>query len=396
MPTSVPWPRPCCNLADRGLLLVGLDTPSVDPADSTDLPSHQVLRQRDLRVLENLVLDAVPEGDYELIALPLKLSTADASPVRAVLRACDPLPHRHASPARRHCRRSFAHRGLPPSSMAVAACTPAAKAGRWTPTRPCGCSPALNPPTTPCWPPYGPASALGHTGTRRRTALGVPVPPPAAARNPHHGRPGARAAWCRKTARATWCMCCADRTTACSWTWPKAAAGCSATPRSTPACACSTCLPTPARFGGSAARRRGPGGQRGHGRGALATGQKPPAQWAGGAPLFWNHDIFSSWGKITRHGPYGLVIIDPPSYQKAASSPPRTTRACCAALPDLLEPGGHALLCLNAPELDSAFLRQQVRRRRPLQFVERLANPATFADAQPERALKVLLYREAG
>jgi arylformamidase len=75
------------HLADRGLLLVGVDTPSVDPADSTDLPSHQVLRQRDLRVLENLVLDEVPEGDYELIALPLKLSTADASPVRAVLRA---------------------------------------------------------------------------------------------------------------------------------------------------------------------------------------------------------------------------------------------------------------------------------------------------------------------
>ena len=75
------------HLADRGVLLVGVDTPSVDPADSTDLPSHQVLRQRGLRVLENLLLDEVPEGDYELIALPLKLSTADASPVRAVLRA---------------------------------------------------------------------------------------------------------------------------------------------------------------------------------------------------------------------------------------------------------------------------------------------------------------------
>jgi hypothetical protein len=111
MPTSVPGPGPAAALADRGLL-VGRTRPAW-AADSTDLPSHQVLRQRDLRVLENLVLDAVPEGDYELIALPLKLSTADASPVRAVLRACDPLPHRHASPARRHCRRSFAHRGLP-------------------------------------------------------------------------------------------------------------------------------------------------------------------------------------------------------------------------------------------------------------------------------------------
>jgi arylformamidase len=73
-------------LADRGVKLIGIDSASVDPASSKELPSHQVLRRRGIRVLENLVLDAVPEGDYELIALPLKLVTADASPVRAVLR----------------------------------------------------------------------------------------------------------------------------------------------------------------------------------------------------------------------------------------------------------------------------------------------------------------------
>lgn len=73
-------------LADLGVQLVGIDSASVDPADSKQLPSHQVLRQRGLRVLENLFLDEVPEGDYELIALPLKLMSADASPVRAVLR----------------------------------------------------------------------------------------------------------------------------------------------------------------------------------------------------------------------------------------------------------------------------------------------------------------------
>ena len=77
------------RLADAGVRLIGIDTASIDPADSKPLPSHQVIRRRGLRVLENLVLDAVPEGDYELIALPLKLTTADASPVRAVLR---PLP----------------------------------------------------------------------------------------------------------------------------------------------------------------------------------------------------------------------------------------------------------------------------------------------------------------
>lgn len=75
------------RLADAGVLLVGTDSASVDPADSTLLPSHQVLRQRQMRVLENLLLNAVPEGDYELIALPLRLMQADASPVRAVLRS---------------------------------------------------------------------------------------------------------------------------------------------------------------------------------------------------------------------------------------------------------------------------------------------------------------------
>ncbi|WP_293220889.1 arylformamidase [Ottowia sp.] len=75
------------RLADAGVVLIGIDTASIDPADSKALASHQVIRRRQLRVLENLVLDDVPEGDYELIALPLKLTTADASPVRAVLRA---------------------------------------------------------------------------------------------------------------------------------------------------------------------------------------------------------------------------------------------------------------------------------------------------------------------
>jgi arylformamidase len=74
------------RLAALGVQLIGIDTASIDPADSKTLDSHQVIRRLDLRVLENLVLDDVPEGDYELIALPLKLMTADASPVRAVLR----------------------------------------------------------------------------------------------------------------------------------------------------------------------------------------------------------------------------------------------------------------------------------------------------------------------
>jgi arylformamidase len=80
-PETIAW------LAERGVLLVGIDTQSVDPAESKTLDSHQQLLTYDMRVLENLVLDEVHEGDYELIALPLKLAHADASPVRAVLRS---------------------------------------------------------------------------------------------------------------------------------------------------------------------------------------------------------------------------------------------------------------------------------------------------------------------
>ncbi|MCY7315012.1 MAG: arylformamidase [Rubrivivax sp.] len=75
------------QLADLGVQLIGIDSASIDPANSKELASHQVIRRRGLRVLENLLLDDVPEGDYELIALPLKLMSACASPVRAILRS---------------------------------------------------------------------------------------------------------------------------------------------------------------------------------------------------------------------------------------------------------------------------------------------------------------------
>ena len=79
-------PEKLAQLATKNVALVGIDTPSVDPADNQILPSHHKLLANDMRVLEYLVLDDVPEGDYELIALPLKLMRADASPVRAILR----------------------------------------------------------------------------------------------------------------------------------------------------------------------------------------------------------------------------------------------------------------------------------------------------------------------
>ena len=71
--------------AGLGVRLIGIDTPSIDPENSKDLPSHQAVAQANMFVLEGLVLDGVQAGPYSLIALPLKIEGADAAPVRAVL-----------------------------------------------------------------------------------------------------------------------------------------------------------------------------------------------------------------------------------------------------------------------------------------------------------------------
>lgn len=130
---------------------------------------------------------------------------------------------------------------------------------------------------------------------------------------------------------------------------------------------------------------------------ALAIGQQNHRlNGLAGGVSFLGHDIFKSWGRIGRGGPYDLVIVDPPSYQKGSFIATKDYARLLRRLPELMGPGGHALLCLNAPELGPEFLQQQVAELAPsLTFVERLANPPAFADATPERALKVLVYRAA-
>lgn len=75
-------------LASQRVTLVGVDVPSVDAIDSKDLPIHHALGENRIAILESLSLNGVPEGVYELIAVPLKLSGADGAPVRAILRTC--------------------------------------------------------------------------------------------------------------------------------------------------------------------------------------------------------------------------------------------------------------------------------------------------------------------
>ena len=77
------------RLASEGVRLIGVDTPSVDPFDSKELAAHHAMGRCGVAILEGLVLAGVPEGVYELVALPLRLVGFDASPVRAVLRTFD-------------------------------------------------------------------------------------------------------------------------------------------------------------------------------------------------------------------------------------------------------------------------------------------------------------------
>ncbi|WCL53729.1 arylformamidase [Gimibacter soli] len=80
-PETIDW------LAAREVKLIGTDVPSLDPQESKTLDAHRRVAANGLAILEGLVLDAVPEGVYELIALPLKIEGADGSPVRAILRS---------------------------------------------------------------------------------------------------------------------------------------------------------------------------------------------------------------------------------------------------------------------------------------------------------------------
>ena len=129
-------------------------------------------------------------------------------------------------------------------------------------------------------------------------------------------------------------------------------------------------------------------------RGAIATGQQNhQLNGLHGGAVFLAHDIFHSWGKITRAGPYELVIVDPPSYQKGSFVATKDYARLLRRLPDLLSDGGHALLCLNAPELSMGFLRGLVDEHAPaLRFMERVPNPAVFADVDDDRALKVAVF----
>ncbi|WP_413110436.1 class I SAM-dependent methyltransferase [Thaumasiovibrio sp. DFM-14] len=109
---------------------------------------------------------------------------------------------------------------------------------------------------------------------------------------------------------------------------------------------------------------------------------------------FMGHDIFKSWGKIRKSGPYDLIIIDPPTFQKGSFALTKDYQRILRRLPELLEAGGEVLACVNDPHLSEDFLIAEMQREAPqLTFVERLENPQEFADSDPNGGLKALLFK---
>jgi 23S rRNA (cytosine1962-C5)-methyltransferase len=110
---------------------------------------------------------------------------------------------------------------------------------------------------------------------------------------------------------------------------------------------------------------------------------------------FLGHELFKSWGKVKSTGPYDLVIIDPPSFQKGSFLLTKDYQRVLRKLPELLTDTGTVLACMNDPAMGADFLIEGVTREAPsLRFVQRLDNPPEFADAEPGGGLKALVFTQ--
>lgn len=108
---------------------------------------------------------------------------------------------------------------------------------------------------------------------------------------------------------------------------------------------------------------------------------------------FLGHDIFKSWGKIKKSGPYDLIIIDPPSFQKGSFALTKDYQRILRRLPELLEQGGEVLACVNSPAVTCDFLIEGMKVEAPsLTFQARLENPPEFEDIDPQASLKALIF----
>jgi 23S rRNA (cytosine1962-C5)-methyltransferase len=108
---------------------------------------------------------------------------------------------------------------------------------------------------------------------------------------------------------------------------------------------------------------------------------------------FLGHELFKSWSKVKKYGPYDLIIIDPPSFQKGSFVLTQDYRKILRRLPELLNERAQVLACVNDPQIGADFLVEGVAEHAPgLRFVQRLDNPPEFADIDPQSGLKALVF----
>ncbi|MCG3885847.1 class I SAM-dependent methyltransferase [Photobacterium leiognathi] len=109
---------------------------------------------------------------------------------------------------------------------------------------------------------------------------------------------------------------------------------------------------------------------------------------------FLGHELFKSWGKVRKYGPYDLIIIDPPSFQKGSFALTKDYQKILRRLPELLTENGTVLACVNDPSITSDFLIEGMAAEAPeLVFEKRLDNPPEFKDIELEGGLKALVFQ---
>ncbi|HSC85414.1 MAG TPA: class I SAM-dependent methyltransferase [Pseudomonas sp.] len=108
---------------------------------------------------------------------------------------------------------------------------------------------------------------------------------------------------------------------------------------------------------------------------------------------FLGHELFKSWSKVKKYGPYDLIIIDPPSFQKGSFALTKDYQKILRRLPELLTAQGSVLACVNDPAIGPDFLIAGMASEAPgLRFAQRLENPPEFADIHADSALKALVF----
>ncbi|MCT7617516.1 class I SAM-dependent methyltransferase [Aliarcobacter butzleri] len=110
---------------------------------------------------------------------------------------------------------------------------------------------------------------------------------------------------------------------------------------------------------------------------------------------FMPYDILKSWNRIKKEGPYDIIIIDPPSFQKGSFAATKDYEKIIKKLPELASENCIVLSCLNAPELDSDFIKEKFKEFAPtFRFEKRLENLKEFITNNEEKSLKNLIFKK--